>query len=107
MLVSIGVTRADVYIKNLVKDRPTDNRDPLHQEIELYAPFLDRQIDIIQPKVIVMLGRYSMKYLLEKFGMGAELTTITRMHGKLFMAQASYGTLTLMPIYHPAATLYN
>ena len=48
-----------------------------------------------------------MKYLLEKFGLGAELTTITRMHGKLFMAQASYGTLTLMPIYHPAATLYN
>ncbi|OGZ95948.1 MAG: hypothetical protein A3I44_05190 [Candidatus Sungbacteria bacterium RIFCSPLOWO2_02_FULL_51_17] len=107
MLATVGIVRKDVYITNIVKDRPTNNRDPLPEEIACYAPFLDRQIEIIQPKIIVMLGRYSMKYLLEKFGLGAELTTITRMHGKLFMAQASYGTLTLMPIYHPAATLYN
>lgn len=107
MLAAVGIARKDVYITNVVKDRPTNNRDPLLEEIELYAPFLDRQIAIIQPKVIVMLGRYSMKYLMEKFGLGAELTTITKIHGRLFETETSYGAVTLMPIYHPAATLYN
>lgn len=107
MLAGVGIERRDVYITNVVKDRPTNNRDPLPEEIAIYSPFLDRQIDIIQPRVIVMLGRYSMKYLMEKFGLARELTTITRMHGRLFEAEASYGKVTLMPIYHPAATLYN
>lgn len=107
MLLGVGIDRKDVYITNVVKDRPTNNRDPLSEEIAIYSPFLDRQIDIIQPRVVVMLGRYAMKYLMEKFGFAAELTTITKMHGKLFEAKAAYGPLTLMPIYHPAATLYN
>src|SRR3989338_6639643 len=60
MIESIGKKRENVYITNIVKDRPTDNRDPLPEEIKIYSPFLDRQIEIIQPKVIATLGRYSM-----------------------------------------------
>src|SRR3989344_4655336 len=57
LLKSVGIERQDVYITNVVKDRPPNNRDPLPEEISLYAPFLDRQIEIIRPKVIVALGR--------------------------------------------------
>ena len=60
-LVSIDLQREKVYITSIVKDRPPQNRDPLPAEIELYAPFLDRQIEIIKPKVIATLGRFSMQ----------------------------------------------
>jgi len=64
MIMSIGWKRADVYITNIVKRRPPENRDPLPDEIEAYKPYLTRQIEIIAPKVIVTLGRFSMNYLL-------------------------------------------
>src|SRR3989344_3080510 len=86
LLASIEVPRADVYITNIVKDRPPGNRDPLPSEIELYAPFLDRQIEIIQPKVIATLGRFSMGYIMRKFGLSFELEAISRAHGKLYEA---------------------
>ena len=107
MLGSIGVPRKDVYITNIVKDRPPQNRDPLPEEISAYAPFLDRQIDIIQPKVIATLGRFSMKYIMERLGLGNMLQSISAIHGKIFEAKTSYGSVTIVPLYHPAATLYN
>jgi uracil-DNA glycosylase family 4 len=107
MLASIGLNRADVYITNLVKDRPQDNRDPDPAEIALYAPFLDRQIDIIQPKVIVTLGRISMKYLLNHLGCGEHFTTIAKMHGQVYEGKASYGPVSIATLYHPASALYN
>lgn len=107
MLASIGLERANVYITNLVKDRPPGNRDPESQEISLYAPFLDRQIEIIQPKVIATLGRYSMTYLLNKFGLGQELSTISKMHGRVYKAQVPWGELSIVTLYHPASALYN
>ncbi|OGD96406.1 uracil-DNA glycosylase, partial [Candidatus Curtissbacteria bacterium RIFCSPLOWO2_01_FULL_41_28] len=67
LLVSIDLKRKDVYITNVVKDRPPNNRDPEPEEIKLYSPFLDRQILIIKPKIIATLGRFSTKYILEKF----------------------------------------
>src|SRR3989344_5167989 len=63
LLESAGIKRSDVYITNIVKDRPPFNRDPLPDEIAAYGPFLDRQIEIIQPKAIATLGRYSMDYI--------------------------------------------
>ncbi|MDP2705444.1 MAG: uracil-DNA glycosylase [Patescibacteria group bacterium] len=107
MLASINIPRTDVYITNIVKDRPTENRDPTPQEIEIYAPFLDRQIDIIQPKVIATLGRFSMAYLFNKFGLEFELEPISRIHGKTFKAAVSYGDITIIPLYHPAVAIYN
>ena len=107
LLLSAGIQRADVYITNLVKDRPPSNRDPLPEEVAFYSPFLDRQIEIIQPKVIVLLGRHSMKYIMEKFGLLSEMGSISKIHGGVFEATASYGKMKVIPMYHPAAALYN
>lgn len=104
MIERIGIKREDVYITNLVKDRPPENCDPSPEEIALYSPFLDRQIDIIQPKVIATLGRYSMAYIMQKFGLGDELKPISQIHGKVFDAPNGLKIITL---YHPAAALYN
>jgi uracil-DNA glycosylase len=91
----------DVYITNIVKRRPPGNRDPLPEEIESYKPYLTRQIEIINPKIIVPLGRFSMNYFLPA-------AKITRDQGKLFKAgdptkdRASY---FIFPMLHPAAAL--
>jgi uracil-DNA glycosylase family 4 len=107
MLASINLDREKVYIGNLVKDRPQDNRDPTPEEIALYAPFLDRQIQIIKPRVIVMLGRHSMNYLFVRAGIADKLQPISKMHGELFEGDFGYGPVKLLPLYHPAVGLYN
>jgi len=107
LIEGIGLKREQVYITNVVKDRPQDNRDPTPEEIELYAPFLDRQIEIIQPKVIATLGRYSMGYIMKRFDLDLELAPISKIHGKAFEAQASYGPIAIVTFYHPASALYN
>jgi len=106
MLKSISLDRKEVYVTNIVKDRPPENRDPLPEEIAIYAPFLDRQIDIIKPEIIATLGRYSMAYVMTKFGLENELTSMGKMHGKIFEAKTSYGKIKIIPLYHPAAALY-
>jgi uracil-DNA glycosylase len=107
LLVSIGMDRKSVYVTNLVKDRPQDNRDPLPHEISLYGTFLERQIEILQPKIIATLGRHSMKYIFEKYGLGDVLESVSKIHGKEFIAKASYGPVTVVALYHPAVALYN
>jgi len=107
LLESVGVKREDVYITNIVKDRPPQNRDPLPDEIESYGPFLDRQIEIIKPVVIATLGRYSMQYIMKKMGLESQLETISCAHGKSYEAAAGYGKVTIIPLYHPAAAIYN
>jgi len=82
-------------------------RDPLPKEIELYSPFLDRQIKIIQPKVIATLGRFSMEYIMKKFGLESELESIGQMHGRIFDSHTDYGAVKIVPLYHPAVALYN
>ena len=90
----LGWKEEDVYITNIVKRRPPENRDPLPKEIEKYKPYLTRQIEIINPKIIVPLGRFSMNYFLP-------LAKITRDQGKLFKVE----NLFIMPMLHPAAAL--
>lgn len=90
----LGWQEADVYITNIVKRRPPENRDPNEEEIEKYKPYLAKQIDIISPKIIVPLGRFSMNYFLP-------LAKITRDQGKLFRA----GKYFIFPMLHPAAAL--
>lgn len=106
LLEKIGLDRKTVYITNIVKDRPPENRDPTPEEIELYTPFLDRQIDIIQPKVIATLGRFSMTYIIQRFNPLWE-EPISKAHGKEIKVEANYGEITVVPLYHPAATIYN
>lgn len=110
LLASAGIERKDVYVTNIVKDRPPLNRDPLPEEIEIYGPFLDRQIEIIKPEVIATLGRFSMDYIMRKFGLNltySGLTTISQIHGKVFEAETSYGKIKVVPLYHPAVAIYN
>lgn len=107
LLASIGIDRKSIYITNIVKDRPPFNRDPLPEEILAYGPFLDRQINIIQPKVIVTLGRFSMGYIMNLFGLSNMLLPISKMHGQVIDAKASYGDIKIIPLYHPAVAVYN
>ena len=107
LLTSVGIDRKNVYVTNIVKDRPPFNRDPLPEEIKVYAPYLDKQINIIQPEVIATLGRFSMDYIMRKFGLDNSITNISKMHGKVFSAQAGYGPVKIIPLYHPAVAVYN
>ena len=107
LLASVDIPRDHVYITNIVKDRPPENRDPTPAEIESYGPFLDRQIEIIEPKVIVTLGRYAMGYIMKKFDLDSQLEPIGRAHGKAYAGKASYGDISIVALYHPCVAIYN
>lgn len=107
LLESVGIPREDVYITNIVKDRPPKNRDPLPSEIELYAPWLDRQIEAIQPKVIATLGRFSMQYVMNRYGLSLELEPISKAHGKVFDTIVGNQSVKVVALFHPAAAIYN
>jgi uracil-DNA glycosylase len=97
---SVGYPREKVYITNIVKVRPPENRDPTPQEILAYKPYLDKEIEIIEPKLIVTLGRLSMgKFLPE--------VKISQVHGRLHRIKWNGKTLYILPMYHPAAGLRN
>ena len=100
MLVEAGIQRKDVYITNIVKYRPPNNRDPSPEEKAAFLPYLLKQIQIIQPKVVVTLGRHSMEYFLP----GMKISDI---HGKPSHFRCNDETLVIVPLYHPAAALYN
>ena len=96
MLAKIGLDRKDVYITNMVKCRPPENRDPLPSELSSCAPYLDRQIEIISPRVIVCLGRFSFS----KFFPGE---SISKARGR----PRDWKNIKIYPMYHPAAALHN
>jgi DNA polymerase len=107
LLASIGLDREAVYITNVVKDRPPDNRDPRKAEIERYAPFLRQQIEIIQPQVIATLGRFAMTFILKWFDLPHKGKKIGDLHGQVLQAETSYDSVAVVPLYHPAAVFYN
>jgi uracil-DNA glycosylase family 4 len=95
LLAKAGMSRSDVFITNVVKSRPPGNRDPLPDEIAACAPFLERQIEVIDPEVIVTLGRFSMA----RWFPGER---ISRIHGQ----PKQVGRRLIVPMYHPAAALH-
>lgn len=107
LLDSIDLRREEVYITNVVKDRPPGNRDPTKEEIALYAPFLARQLQVIRPRVIVTLGRFAMNFILRRFDLPQQGKRIGDLHGQVLPAEAAYGPVVVVPLYHPAAALYN
>jgi uracil-DNA glycosylase family 4 len=107
LLESIQLDRMDVYVTNIVKDRPPNNRDPHKGEIELYAPFLEQQIDLIQPKVIATLGRFSMEFILKRYKAPEASQKISQLHGTIIRVKTGYGEAAIVPLFHPAAALYN
>ncbi len=106
LLRSIDLDRDDVYITNVVKDRPPKNRDPHKNEIALYTPFLERQIEIIQPKVFATLGRFSMEFILNLFDSDQKKGKISQLHGTVIPVTTGYGEAHVVPLYHPAVALY-
>jgi DNA polymerase len=94
LIKEVGWRREDVYITNVVKRRPPENRDPSPEEIDAYSPYLTKQIEIINPKVIVAVGRFAMNYFLPE-------AKITRDHGRVFRV----GGRLVVPIFHTAAAL--
>jgi uracil-DNA glycosylase len=95
MLESINLDRSSVYITNVVKCRPPGNRDPLPDELAACSVYIDKQIELIDPKVIVTLGRFSMARWFPK-------DRISRIHGK----PKRFGKVVVVPMYHPAAALH-
>jgi DNA polymerase len=100
MLGAAGLVRSDVYITNIVKYRPPNNRDPLPDEKRDFWPYLVRQLDVIAPKVVVTLGRHSMEYFLPD-------AKISQVHGEAKRITFGDKKLVIVPLYHPAAALYN
>jgi uracil-DNA glycosylase len=100
LIESIGLKREDVYITSVLRYRPPKNRDPKHSEILATQPFLDEQIKIIQPKIIATLGRYSLKKFLPE-------AKIADVHGKPQKIKWESLDLVIIPLYHPAAVIYN
>lgn len=100
LLAHVGLRREDVFITSIVKYRPPHNRDPLPAEKAASWPYLLRQIEVIDPRVIVTLGRHSMGHFLPG-------KTITSVHGQAMPAKVAGKKRSILPLFHPAAVLYN
>ncbi|AGL62335.1 Phage SPO1 DNA polymerase-related protein [Candidatus Saccharimonas aalborgensis] len=100
MLTLAGMNRDEVYITNIVKYRPPNNRDPLPNEKQAFWPYLIRQLQIIDPLLVVTLGRHSMEYFLPGKSIG-------QIHGQPKRIQFGDKKIVIVPLYHPAAALYN
>jgi uracil-DNA glycosylase family 4 len=96
MLATIGLEREDIYITNIVKYRPPENRDPLPEEKAAFLPYLQAQLGVIQPVIVVTLGRHSMNCFLPDL-------QISKVHGQ----PKRYKGQVYLPLFHPAAALYN
>ncbi|HET9848078.1 MAG TPA: uracil-DNA glycosylase [Candidatus Dormibacteraeota bacterium] len=97
LLHGIGLSRADVFITNILKCRPPGNRDPQPAEVQACSPYLEQQLGLIHPEVVLVLGRHALARLLPGYD------SISRLHGKVIVKDG----VTYIPIYHPAAALYN
>lgn len=107
MLESIGLKREDIYITNIVKYRPPNNRDPLPEEKKAFLPYLQEQLEIIQPKVVVTLGRHSGGAFLPDLHISADHGKPKRIKLALHDDQSKSFSVVILPLYHPAAALYN
>jgi len=96
MLEMIGLRRKDVYITNIVKYRPPNNRDPLPEEKQAFMPYLESQLEVIQPVLTVTLGRHSLNCFMPELSISACHGQPKRLHGRVYL-----------PLFHPAAALYN
>jgi uracil-DNA glycosylase family 4 len=100
LLAGVSLDRSDVYITNIVKYRPPNNRDPLPEEKQAFWPYLVRQLEVIKPHIVVTLGRHSMEYFLP----GAKISLV---HGQPKRITFGDTKLVIVPLFHPAAALYN
>ncbi|MFA5061068.1 MAG: uracil-DNA glycosylase [Candidatus Pacearchaeota archaeon] len=109
LLERVGLSLNDVYIANILKCRPPENRDPLPEEIEIHKPWLIKQIKEMKPKVVCSLGNYATKFFLAKGEVKdmANQQGITTLHGKVREIDFDGLKIKLIPLFHPAAIIYN
>lgn len=100
MLQAANLTRSDIYITNIVKYRPPNNRDPSKEEKAAFSPFLSRQLEIISPRVVMTLGKHSGEFFIPQLKLSQE-------HGEARVVTLHDYSLLVIPLYHPAAALYN
>ena len=105
LLHHIEMSREDVYIGNVVKCRPPNNRRPRQEEIKICSPHLEKQLEIIEPKIVAPMGNSSIGYFMERFGLKS--APIGIIHGRHFRVEMPWGEMILLPLYHPAAAIYN
>jgi uracil-DNA glycosylase family 4 len=105
MLGSAGIRREDVFVTSVIKCRPPKNRDPSPDEISACLPYLERQISLVRPGIIVPMGRFAAACILDMFGLPAG--TIGTIHGKSFFAERQGYSPVIIPVYHPAVITHN
>ncbi len=109
LLANVGLSTNEIYIANILKCRPPENRNPSSEEIKKHTPWLMKQIKEMKPKVICSLGNYATKFFLagcDPDGMDKQ-PGITQVHGKVKMIDIDGMTIKLIPLFHPAAIIYN
>ncbi|MEK6941217.1 MAG: uracil-DNA glycosylase [Nanoarchaeota archaeon] len=108
LLRTIGLTIDDVYIANILKYRPPDNRNPSIEEIKTHTPYLIDQIKIIKPKIVVTLGNFSTKFIIANFKVDdmKKVSGITQLHGVPISKNIEGMEFKVFPMYHPAAVIY-
>ena len=107
LLNSINLKREDVYICNLLKCHPPNNRNPTQEETKACSTYLDRQIEIIKPRIICCLGNFATAYIFKKFGLKDKIQGISKIHGQVFSFNTLFGPIKIVPLYHPAVATYN
>lgn len=107
LLNSIDLARKDIYICNILKCRPPGNRNPQKEEIQNCVPYLEKQIELIKPKVICALGNFAAAYLMEKYGLKDQIEGISKIHGRVFEVRDLFQSIKIIPLYHPAVATYN
>jgi DNA polymerase len=105
LLLSIGLKRTEIYITNILKCRPPHNRNPLRKEIESCTYHLNKQIEVIQPRIISPLGNFACSYIFEKFNL--DYDRISKVHGRIFHVNTLINNISIIPMYHPAVATYN
>jgi DNA polymerase len=105
LLNTIGLNRKDVFIANILKCRPPSNRNPQKDEIESCTEYLDMQISLINPMVIVPLGNFAGSYIFDKYNLKND--KISNVHGKSYKVNTLFGSIIIFPVFHPAIATYN
>ncbi|MFW6109432.1 MAG: uracil-DNA glycosylase family protein [archaeon] len=104
ILENAGLNREDVFIGNILKCRPPDNRRPKKVEVESCESYLIRQLEIIEPSVIAPMGNSSVTYFQKRYGLKNQ--SIGEVHGEVYLIKTSWENVKLIPLYHPAAAIY-
>jgi DNA polymerase len=109
LLNNVGLSLEEIYVANILKYRPPENRDPLPEEISAHTPWLLKQINAIQPKIICSLGNYATKFFMALGDVDKmkQMPGITSVHGKVQMIEMDGLKFKLIPLFHPAAIIYN